>query len=98
MYSTIIPRLQALRKQHGLEQLISFPKCFYASLAKGIIVLEDLKRQNYEMLNKANDRGMGLKSYIDFNYSKYNYRSIFGGIKAGFKRVGSITRHVILFH
>ena len=54
-YTWLIPRLQELREQNNLAP-IPFPKCFYASVEDSLMLLENLKIQNFEVVEKKPER------------------------------------------
>jgi hypothetical protein len=54
-YTWLIPNLQKMREDKNLKPL-SFPKCFYASSEDSIILLENLKVQNFEVVVKKPER------------------------------------------
>ena len=54
-YTWLIPRLQKLREERNLAQ-IPFPKCFYASVEDSLMLMENLKIQNFEVVEKKPER------------------------------------------
>jgi hypothetical protein len=54
-YTWLIPTLQRTRSEKNLKPL-AFPKCFYLSVEDSIILLENLKMQNYEVVEKKPER------------------------------------------
>jgi len=58
-YTWFIPNLQKLREEKNLN-LLAFPKCFYASAEDSLILLENLKVQNFEVVVKKPERKLQL--------------------------------------
>ncbi len=56
VYGELMKCYQDLRTNAGLDPL-RVPKCFLADNNAGIIVMENLKTQNYVMLNKIAGEG-----------------------------------------
>ena len=54
-YTWLIPRLQKLREAKGLAP-IPFPKCFFASVEESLMLMENLKIQNFEVVEKKPER------------------------------------------
>ncbi len=54
-YLWFIPKLQAMRSEKNLKPL-AFPKGFYASVENSIIILENMKAQNYDVVPKKVER------------------------------------------
>ena len=54
-YTYLIPKLQELRASRRLK-LLAFPKCFYASNAEALLIIENLKVQNFEVIRKKPER------------------------------------------
>ncbi len=54
-YNYLIPKLQELRASRRLKPL-AFPKCFYASVDESLLILENLKAQNFDVLRKKPER------------------------------------------
>ena len=54
-YKFLIPHLQKLRQQNNLKSL-AFPKCFYGSAEKQLLLMENLKAQNYSTVVKKPER------------------------------------------
>ena len=54
-YTWLIPNLQKVREEKNLNPL-AFPKCFYASPEDSLILLENLKVQNFEVVVKKPER------------------------------------------
>ena len=54
-YLWLIPQLQAMRAEKGLKPL-AFPKCFYVSAENSILILENMKAQNYDVIEKKLER------------------------------------------
>ena len=54
-YTWLIPNLQKVREEKNLKPL-AFPKCFYASSEESLILLENLKVQNFEVVVKKPER------------------------------------------
>ena len=50
-YTWLIPSFQKLRKEKHLKPL-AFPKCFYSSVEDSLLLLENMKKQNYEVVEK----------------------------------------------
>ena len=53
-YSWLIPEMQKTRLKADLKPL-AFPKCFYASVEDSVLVLENLKSNNFEVIDKKPD-------------------------------------------
>ncbi len=58
-YTWLIPNLQKVREEKNLKPL-AFPKCFYASTEDSLILLENLKVQNFEVVVKKPERKLQL--------------------------------------
>jgi hypothetical protein len=54
-YTWLIPQLQKMREEKGLKRL-AFAKCFYASAEDTLIILENLKVVNFEVVAKKPER------------------------------------------
>ena len=54
-YKFLIPHLQKLRQRNNLKPL-AFPKCYYGSAEKQLILMENLKAQNYSTVVKKPER------------------------------------------
>ena len=54
-YQWMIPEMQKVRAQKNLKPL-AFPKCFYASAEDAILILENVKSQNFEVVEKKPER------------------------------------------
>ena len=54
-YTFLIPKLQEIRAKNNLKPL-AFAKCFYASAADELIILENMKAQNFEVILKKPER------------------------------------------
>ncbi len=64
-YTYTIPKLQVKRSEKNLKPL-PFPKCFYASAKDELLILENLKAQNFVILPKKPERKFEtLKCYAD---------------------------------
>ena len=50
-YTWLIPALQKTRSERNLKPL-AFPKCLYSSLEDSILILENMKEQNYQVVEK----------------------------------------------
>ena len=48
-YDVILPKLETERNEKGLEKL-ALPKCFYAHPDPGVLVMNNLKDDEFEML------------------------------------------------
>ena len=55
IYTFLIPKIQDIRASKGLEPL-PFPKCFYASAEEELLVMENLKLQKFEVIEKKPER------------------------------------------
>jgi hypothetical protein len=66
----MIPNLQKLREEKNLKPL-AFPKCFYASTEESLILLENIKLQNFEVVEKKPERK------LSFFYVTYQQKAIF---------------------
>ena len=64
-YNFLIPHLQKLRHQKNLKPL-AFPKCFYGSAEKELLLMENLKVQNYEVVLKKPQR-----KFLEIILAKY---------------------------
>ena len=62
-YTWLIPILQKLRKEKGLKPL-AFAKCFYASAEESLLILENLKVINYEVVVKKPERKKKSQEYL----------------------------------
>lgn len=62
VYGKILPMLEDLRKSSGLKP-ITFPKCFYASSEKKIIIMEHLRAKEFAMVNY---KGKYFFIHVDF--------------------------------
>ena len=51
----LIPKLQAMRAEKNLKPL-AFPKCFYVSAENSILILENMKAQDYDVVEKKLER------------------------------------------
>ena len=51
MYKTIIPRLHELQAES--QTPISAPKCFYAEETEGVLIMENLKMDQFELIDKT---------------------------------------------
>jgi hypothetical protein len=51
----LIPALQKLREENKLKPL-AFAKCYYASAEQFLLLLENLKVQNYVVVQKKPER------------------------------------------
>jgi len=58
-YNFLIPKLQELRKVNKLKPL-AFAKCFYASAENELIIMENLKVQNFEVVKKKPERKLNF--------------------------------------
>ena len=54
-YTWLIPTMQKTRETKELKPL-TVPKCFYASVENQLILLENLKDENYEVVHKKPER------------------------------------------
>ena len=54
-YLWLIPKLQAMRAEKNLKPL-AFPKCFYVSAENSILILENMKAQDYDVVEKKLER------------------------------------------
>jgi hypothetical protein len=54
-YMWLIPSFQKLRKEKNLKPL-AFPKCFYSSVEESLLLLENMKKQNFEVVEKKPER------------------------------------------
>jgi hypothetical protein len=54
-YTWLIPTLRKLRDENHLKPL-AFARCFYASVDECLILLENLKIQNYVVVHKKPER------------------------------------------
>ena len=54
-YTYLIPKLQELRISRGLKRL-AFPQCFYASDDEALLIMENLKVQNFDVVRKKPER------------------------------------------
>ena len=54
-YTWLIPSFQKLRKEKHLKPL-AFPKCFYSSVEDSILLLENMKQQNFVVVEKKPER------------------------------------------
>jgi hypothetical protein len=54
-YTWLIPEMQKVRAERNLKPL-AFPKCFYASDDDAILILENAKSLNYEVVKKEPER------------------------------------------
>ena len=54
-YTWLIPALRKLRDEKHLKPL-AFARCFYASVDECLILLENLKIQNYVVVHKKPER------------------------------------------
>jgi hypothetical protein len=54
-YTYLIPKLQELRSMKSLKPL-AFPKCFYASDDQGLLIMENLKAENFDVAKKKPER------------------------------------------
>ena len=59
-YLWMIPKLQALRAKRNLKPL-AFPKCFYASAEESILIFENMKAQDYDVIPKKMERKSHFK-------------------------------------
>jgi hypothetical protein len=59
-YTLLIPSFQKLRDEKHLKPL-AFPKCFYASVADSLLLLENMKRKNFEVVEKKPERKIFFK-------------------------------------
>ena len=55
VYTWLIPEIQKLRTEKNLK-LLAFPKCFYSSPEDGILILENVKCRNFEVVEKKPER------------------------------------------
>ncbi len=58
-YTLLIPSFQKLRDVKHLKPL-AFPKCFYASVEDSLLLLENMKKQNFEVVEKKPERKIFL--------------------------------------
>jgi hypothetical protein len=54
-YSWLIPKLQKIRADKNLQPLC-FPKCYYSSAPDLLLLLENMKAQNYDVVAKKPER------------------------------------------
>ena len=54
-YTWLIPALQKSRDEKNLKPL-AFPKCLYSSVEDSILILENMKEQNYQVVEKKPER------------------------------------------
>ena len=54
-YTYLIPKLQEIRSQKSLKPL-AFAKCFYGSAKDELLILENMKAQNYVVIQKKPER------------------------------------------
>ena len=54
-YMWLIPEMQKVRAERNLKPL-AFPKCYYSSPEDAILVLENVKSKNYEVVEKKPER------------------------------------------
>jgi hypothetical protein len=54
-YTLLIPSFQKLRDEKQLKPL-AFPKCFYASVEDSLLLLENMKRKDFEVVEKKPER------------------------------------------
>jgi hypothetical protein len=62
-YTWLIPEMQKTRKRKQLKPL-TVPKCFYASVEEQLILLENLKGENYEVVLKKPERKLQFRAHI----------------------------------
>ena len=56
MYDKILPALAKLEEEKKFAKRISAPKAFFVSLDDGIIVMENLKKQDYFMIHRKDGK------------------------------------------
>ena len=61
-YTFLIPQMQSLRKASNLKPM-AFASCFYASAQQELIVLENLKSRDFQVVPKKPQREF-LQYYI----------------------------------
>jgi hypothetical protein len=61
-YTWLIPKLQKMREEKGLKRL-AFAKCFYASYDESLIIMENLKVVNFEVVAKKPERKYFKEKY-----------------------------------
>ncbi len=54
-YNFLIPKLQEVRTSMNLKPL-AFARCFYASAENELIIMENLKIQNFQVVQKKPER------------------------------------------
>ena len=54
-YTWLIPALQKSRDEKKLKPL-AFPKCLYSSVEDSILILENMKEQNFQVVEKKPER------------------------------------------
>ena len=52
MYTDVLTNLNKLAKKHNLEE-IKVPKAYYCDEENGILAMEDLKEQGFDILGKG---------------------------------------------
>ncbi len=62
-YTFLIPQMQSLRKASNLKPM-AFARCFYASAQQELIVLENLKSRDFQVVPKKPQREF-LQYYIN---------------------------------
>jgi Ecdysteroid kinase-like family len=72
-YMWLIPEMQKVRAQRNLKPL-AFPKCFYSSADDAILILENAKSLNYEVVEKKPERKV-FKILYNFKNIKLGIRS-----------------------
>ena len=66
-YLWLVPELQKLRSKLNLKPL-AFPKCFYASAEQSLLILENMKAQDYVVVPKKIQRKL-ISSYCQLDRS-----------------------------
>ena len=58
IYSDLIPKWQAIRGKLENAKPLAIPKSFLTSKEDGVLVMENLKKQGYKMLDRMNGQGI----------------------------------------
>jgi len=71
-YTYLIPKLQEIRSHKSLKPL-AFAKCFYASAKDELLILENMKAQNFVVIRKKPERKAFSLLYLNIFITVNNY-------------------------
>ena len=62
IYEKILPCLDRLESEHKFEKRLSTPKVFYVNSEDVVILMNNLKEENYSMMDKIKGKSFQISS------------------------------------